>query len=245
VCAQQQAAAAPRAEVGLAATASDAELAQRQAERKRQEEERQRQVAEEAKRKAAEAKRKQEEEAKRKQEEEAKRQLDQEKSLLEQLAEMGFTDKQHNTSLLRQMRYDMDHALNCRYIHVYINIYCRYNMDDVVEQLAHSASPSPAAAAVRTSTTSAGSGGAAAGGGENVAGSAAAAARPDVSASCGGLPPKQEIHDVSAPLVGLDERRADIGSSVLGSGSFADVRCGTYRFPGQVSGHGQASDVLS
>ena len=42
MCAQQQAAAAPRAEVGLAATASDAELAQRQAERKRQEEERKR-----------------------------------------------------------------------------------------------------------------------------------------------------------------------------------------------------------
>ena len=105
MCAQQQAAAAPRAEVGLAATASDAKLAQRQAERKRQaEEERQRQVAEEAKRKAAEAKRKQEEEA--------KRQLDQEKSLLEQLAEMGFTDKQHNTSLLRQMRYDIDYAFS-------------------------------------------------------------------------------------------------------------------------------------
>ena len=38
--------------------------------------------------------------------------MDKEKSLLEQLAEMGFTDKQHNTSLLRQMRYDMDHALS-------------------------------------------------------------------------------------------------------------------------------------
>ena len=57
-----------------------------------------------------EAKRKQEEEAKRKQDEEAKRQVDQEKLLLEHLAEKGFTDKQHNTSLLRQMRYDMDHA---------------------------------------------------------------------------------------------------------------------------------------
>ena len=68
---------------------------------------------EEAKRKQEEeAKRKQEEEAKRKQEEKAKRQLDQEKSLLNQLAEMGFTDKQHNTSLLRQMRYDMDNALS-------------------------------------------------------------------------------------------------------------------------------------
>ena len=68
---------------------------------------------EEAKRKQEEeAKRKQGEEAKRKQEEEAKRQLDQEKSLLKQLAEMGFTDKQHNTSLLRQMRYNMEHALS-------------------------------------------------------------------------------------------------------------------------------------
>ena len=35
MCAQQQAAAAPRAEVGLAATASDAELAQRQEEEER------------------------------------------------------------------------------------------------------------------------------------------------------------------------------------------------------------------
>ena len=50
--------------------------------------------------------------AKKAQEEEAKRQVDKEKSLLEQLAEMGFTDKQHNTSLLRQMRYDMDHAFS-------------------------------------------------------------------------------------------------------------------------------------
>jgi hypothetical protein len=38
--------------------------------------------------------------------------VDKENSLLEQLAEMGFTDKQHNTSLLRQMRYDMDHAFS-------------------------------------------------------------------------------------------------------------------------------------
>ena len=38
--------------------------------------------------------------------------MDKENSLLEQLAEMGFTDKQHNTSLLRQMRYDMDHAFS-------------------------------------------------------------------------------------------------------------------------------------
>ena len=51
-------------------------------------------------------------EAKRKQGEEAQRQVDKENSLLEQLAEMGFTDKQHNTSLLRQMRYDMDHAFS-------------------------------------------------------------------------------------------------------------------------------------
>ena len=49
---------------------------------------------------------------KRKQEEEAKRQVDMENSLLEQLAEMGFPDKQQITSLLRQMRYDMYNALS-------------------------------------------------------------------------------------------------------------------------------------
>ena len=38
--------------------------------------------------------------------------MDKGKSLLEQLAEMGFTDKQHNTSLLRQMRYAINHALS-------------------------------------------------------------------------------------------------------------------------------------
>ena len=113
-------------------------------------------------------------------------------------------------------------------------------MDQVVEHLAHSASPSPAAAGAGV-TSSSGSGGGAASG----RGSVAAAARTDVSAPCVGLPPKQKIYDVSALCVGLDERRAVIGSSVLGSGSFADVRSGTYRFPGQVSGQGQASDVLS
>ena len=91
-------------------------------------------------------------------------------------------------------------------------------MDQVVEQLAHSASPSPAAAGASTTTTS-GSGGGAASGRSSVA----AAARTDVSAPC----------------VGLDESRAVIGSSVLGSGSFADVRSGTYRFRAQ----GQATDV--
>ena len=96
-------------------------------------------------------------------------------------------------------------------------------MDRVVEQLARFASPSPAVAGA--STSSSGSGGGAASGRSSVA----AAARTGVSAQC----------------VGLDESRAVIGSSVLGSGSFADVRSGTYRFPGQVSGHGQASDVLS
>ena len=91
-------------------------------------------------------------------------------------------------------------------------------MDQVVEQLAHSASPSPAAAGASTTTTSASGGGAASG-----RSSVAAAARTDVSAPC----------------VGLDESRAVIGSSALGSGSFADVRCGTYRFPAQE----QATDV--
>ena len=91
-------------------------------------------------------------------------------------------------------------------------------MDQVVEQLAHSASPSPAAAGASTTTTSASGGGAASG-----RSSVAAAARTDVSAPC----------------VGLDESRAVIGSSVLGRGSFADVRSGTYRFRAQ----GQATDV--
>ena len=59
--------------------------------------------------------------AKRKQEEEAKRQLDEENSLLEQLAEMGFTDKQQNILLLRQMRYEM-HQVNTHYGDVHINL---------------------------------------------------------------------------------------------------------------------------
>ena len=70
------------------------------------------QEADPGRKEEAESKRKQEEEEAKRQEEEAKRQLDEENSLLEQLAEMGFTDKQHNTSLLRQMRYAINHALS-------------------------------------------------------------------------------------------------------------------------------------
>ena len=76
--------------------------------KRKQEEEAKWKQEEEAKRKQEEeSKRKQEAEAKQKLEEEAKRQVDKENSQLEKLAEMGFTDKQQNISLLRQMRYDM------------------------------------------------------------------------------------------------------------------------------------------
>ena len=68
-----------------------------------------------------ESKRKQEAEAKQKLEEEAKRQVDKENSQLETLAEMGFTDKQQNILLLRQMRYEM-HQVNTHYGDVHINL---------------------------------------------------------------------------------------------------------------------------
>jgi hypothetical protein len=122
-------AAAARAEVGLAPSASNAELAQAQ---KRKAEEKakaaKQKAAAEAKAKAeAEAKRKQEEaakqkaaaeskakaeaEAKRQQEEEAKRQQEEDKrkqeAALIHLAEMGFTDRNGNKTLLEQSRNDV------------------------------------------------------------------------------------------------------------------------------------------
>ena len=84
------------------------------------------QEAEAGRKEEAESKRKQEEEEAKRQEEEAKRQVDKENSLLEQLAEMGFTDKQQNILLLRQMRYEM-HQVNTHYGDVHINAHHRIN----------------------------------------------------------------------------------------------------------------------